>query len=65
MLFKTSRKFNLRHLNTIKTISLLALLAIEVGVQIVIMIIVMTMAELIACTVASSLYGMYKMMFAE
>ena len=65
MLLESRRQLHLGHFNTVETISLLALFAIEVWVQIVVVAIVVTMAELIARTIASTLYGMYQMVLTE
>ena len=62
---KALRQFYLRHLNAIQTVGLLALLAVEVGMHIIVVIIVMTMAEFKAQTIHSAIDGMHQVMLAE
>ena len=49
----------------VQTVGLLTLLAVEVDMQVVVNLIVMAMTKLIAYTVATILYHVYQMLFAE
>lgn len=65
MLLESSRQLHLGHLDAIQTVRLLALFAIEVGMEVVVVVIVMAMAQLVAGAVTSSLDGMHQVMLAE
>ena len=65
MLYKSCRQLYFWHFYTIKTISLLALFAIEMRMQVVVMVVVVAVAEFIAGTIATTLYGMHKVVFTE
>ena len=62
---KALGQFYLRHHNAIQTVGLLALLTVEVGVHIIIVIVVMTMAELKTLTIHSAINHMHQMVLAE
>jgi hypothetical protein len=53
------------HLHTIETIGLLTHLTVEVGMQVVIVVVAVTMAELIAYAVVAAFDGMYEMVLTE
>ena len=53
------------HLHTIETIGLLTHLTVEGGMQVVIVGVAMTMAELIAYAVVAAFDGMYEMVLTE
>ena len=62
---KALGQFYLRHHNAIQTVGLLALLTVEVGVHIIIVIVVMTMAELKTLTIHSAINHMHQMVLTE
>jgi hypothetical protein len=62
---KALGQFYLRHHNAIQTVGLLALLTVEVGVHIIIVIVVMTMAELKTLTIHSAINHMHRMVLTE
>ena len=53
------------HLHTVETIGLLTHLTVEVGMQVVIVVVAVTMAELIAYAVVAAFDGMYEMVLTE
>ena len=65
MALKALGQFYLRHHNAIQTVGLLALLTVEVGVHIIIVIVVMTMAELKTLTIHSAINHMHQMVLTE
>ena len=65
MLLESSRQLHLGHLDAIQTVRLLALFAIEVGMEVVVVVIVMAMAQLVAGAVTSSLDDVNQVMLAE
>ena len=62
---KTLGQFYLRHHNAIQTVCLLALLTVEVGMHIIIVIVVMTMTEFKKLTIHSTINHMYQMLLTE
>jgi hypothetical protein len=65
VLLESGRQLHLGHLYPIETVCLLALLAIEVRMQIVVVVIMVTMTELVAGTIATTLDGVHQVVLAE
>ena len=63
--FKTLRKSDLRQFHPLQTIGLLAYLTEEMGVLVIIMVMVVTVAEFLFRSVAAALDGMDQMVLAE
>lgn len=53
------------HFGIVETVGLVALLTVEMGVLVVVMIMVMTMAEFIFRTIVAAFDGMYEMVLTE
>jgi hypothetical protein len=65
VLLEAGRQLYLGHLYPIQAVSLLALLAIKMWVQVVVVVIMVTMAELVAGAVAHAFDGVYQVVLAE
>ena len=65
MEFKTLRESDLRQFHPLQTIGLLAYLTEEMGVLVIIMVMVVTVAEFVLRTITTALDGMHQMMLAE
>lgn len=63
--FKTLRKSDLRQFHPLQTIGLLAYLTEEMGVLVIIMVMVVTVAEFVLRAITTALDGMHQMMLAE
>ena len=64
-LFEALGEFDLRHIGIVEAVGLLALFAIEMGMLVVIVIVVVTMAEFIAYALTTTLNHMYQMMLLK
>ena len=65
VLLESRRQLYLRQFYPIQAIRLLTFFAIEMGMQVIVVVIVMTMAEFVASTVACTLDGVYQVVLAE
>ena len=65
MKLKARRQGDLRHVHIVQTIRLLAYLTEEMGMLILVVVVVMTVAEFVARPITAALDGMHEMVLTE